>query len=148
MRIAAAPMIGVASRKAYLAASMFESPVRRPPPIDAPEREKPGINAIACAAPTPVASFQPTRSAIRSSGSPASCTGARRRSSSAPYSITPFSIRKTEADVADANTLRSLWSSVSPRIPAGIVPTIRSHASLASVSSGAMSRSRRLRRAP
>ena len=45
-------MIGVASRKANRAASLCESPMSRPPPIVAPEREKPGISAIACAAPT------------------------------------------------------------------------------------------------
>ena len=48
-------MIGVASRNAKRAASLFESPTRRPPPIVAPEREKPGISASACAAPTPTA---------------------------------------------------------------------------------------------
>ena len=35
-------MIGVASRNANRAASLFESPASRPPPIVAPEREKPG----------------------------------------------------------------------------------------------------------
>ena len=45
-------MIGVASRKAKRAASSFERPTSRPPAIVAPEREKPGISAIACAAPT------------------------------------------------------------------------------------------------
>src|SRR5439155_616470 len=83
-RMAAAPMIGVASRKANRAASSFESPIRRPPPIVAPEREKPGISASACAAPTLNAPRQATRRATRTSGSPVSCTGARRRSSSAP----------------------------------------------------------------
>ena len=48
---AAAPMIGVASRKAKRAASLCERPTRSPPPIDAPEREKPGTSASACAAP-------------------------------------------------------------------------------------------------
>ena len=48
---AAAPMIGVASRNAKRAASSFESPASRPPPIVAPEREKPGMSASACAAP-------------------------------------------------------------------------------------------------
>ena len=56
MSSAAAPMIGVASRNAKRAASSFESPASRPPPIVAPEREKPGISASACAAPTPSAS--------------------------------------------------------------------------------------------
>ena len=46
-------MIGVASRKANRAASSFDSPARRPPPIVAPDREKPGISASACADPTP-----------------------------------------------------------------------------------------------
>ena len=39
-------MIGVASRNAKRAASLFESPTQRPPPIVAPEREKPGISAM------------------------------------------------------------------------------------------------------
>ena len=51
-RTAAARMIGVARRNAKRAASLCERPTSRPPPIDAPEREKPGMSAIACAAPT------------------------------------------------------------------------------------------------
>ena len=46
---AAAPMIGVASRNASRAASLCERPTRRPPAIVAPERENPGMSAIACA---------------------------------------------------------------------------------------------------
>jgi hypothetical protein len=64
---AAAPMIGVASRNEKRAASSLESPTSRPPLIVAPERENPGSNAIACAAPTPTASPKPTSRAIRSS---------------------------------------------------------------------------------
>ena len=81
---AAAPMIGVASRKAKRAASSLESPTSRPPAIVAPEREKPGMSAIAWAAPTPSASRQDTRRAMRSSPSPSSAAGALRRSRSAP----------------------------------------------------------------
>src|SRR5213075_1858124 len=54
----------------------------------------------------------------------------------------PFSIRKNAADFGDAKTWRSLFSSRSPRIPAGIVPTTSSHASFASVSAGSIPRSR------
>ena len=57
-------------------------------------------------------------------------------------------IRKNAADCAEANALRSLCSSSSPRMPAGIVPTTNSQPSLASVSSGAISRLRRLRPKP
>ena len=78
-------MIGVASRNAKRAASSLESPTSRPPPIVAPEREKPGISAIACAAPMPSAPRQLTRRAMRASlALGALTTGARRRSRSAP----------------------------------------------------------------
>ena len=83
LRTAAAKMIGVARRNAKRAASLCESPTSRPPPIAAPEREKPGMSAIAWAAPTAPACPQPTVRAIRVSSSSAT-TGARRRSSSAP----------------------------------------------------------------
>jgi len=43
---AAAKMIGVASRNAKRAASLCERPTSSPPPIAAPEREKPGMSAI------------------------------------------------------------------------------------------------------
>ena len=76
-------MIGVASRKANRAASLFERPIKRPPPIVAPEREKPGINASACAAPIPKAPPNVVCFAIRASSSSSTC-GARRRRSSAP----------------------------------------------------------------
>ena len=49
-------MIGVASRNEKRAASSLERPVSRPPPIEAPLRENPGISAIAWAAPMPTAS--------------------------------------------------------------------------------------------
>src|SRR5919197_876895 len=140
-------MIGVASRNAKRAASLFDSPTSRPPPIVAPEREKPGIRASACAVPTPKAPRQPTWRAIRASSSASTCT-ARRRRSSAPKSRKPLRIRKTAAERGEANTCRSLCSSSRPRIPAGIVPTTSSQPSFASTSSGAISRSRRLRPSP
>src|SRR2546430_5320391 len=57
-------------------------------------------------------------------------------------------MRKNAADCAEAKTLRSLCSSSRPRIPAGIVPTTSSQPSFASVSSGAIWRSRRERPRP
>ncbi len=81
-------------------------------------------------------------------GSDVSTTGARRRSRSAPYSITPFSIRKNAADCADANTVRSeSWNS-RPSRPAGTVPTTSSQPSLASWLSGAIWRSTSERHMP
>ena len=62
--------------------------------------------------------------------------------------MNPLTIRKADADAAEAKTPRSLCSSRSPRIPAGIVPTINSQASFASVSAGSIPRSRRLRPRP
>ena len=52
------------------------------------------------------------------------------------------------AEFDEANTLRSLSWSSSPRIPAGIVPTTRSQPSFASVSSGPIPRSRSERPRP
>ncbi len=98
---AAAPMIGVASRNANRAASSFESPAISPPAIVAPDRENPGINASACAAPTPSADRNEIVSATRASASassPSGTTGARRRSTSAPASRNPFRVRKIAAD--------------------------------------------------
>ena len=86
---AAAPMIGVASRNAKRAASSLESPASRPPPIVAPEREKPGSSASACAAPI-ADRLAPARAARRSARrrrAAGSGPGARRRSRSAPSSI-------------------------------------------------------------
>ena len=61
---------------------------------------------------------------------------------------TPFTIRNAAADAAEANSLRSDCSSSRPMMPAGIVPTMRSHPSRASASSGAISRSRSERPSP
>ena len=76
-------MIGVARRKANRAASSFDSPTSSPPAIVAPDREKPGISASACAEPTRLESRQLTCRAMRVSSS-VSVDGARRRSISAP----------------------------------------------------------------
>ena len=70
----------------------------------APEREKPGISASACAAPTPNACGKLTCRAIRVSSS-AAVWGARRRSASAPKSMSPLRTRKNDADCAEAKTL-------------------------------------------
>src|ERR1044072_4220130 len=140
-------MIGVASRNAKRAASLFDSPASRPPPIVAPEREKPGISASAWAAPIPNALSKLSCLAMRASSSTSVC-GARRRSISAPKSRTPFIVRKIAADCGEANTLGGVCSSGRTSIPAGIVPTTSSQASFASVSSGAIPRSRRLRPRP
>ena len=53
-------MSGVASRNAKRAASLCDRPTSRPPPIDAPEREKPGMSAIDWTAPTVNPCPQPT----------------------------------------------------------------------------------------
>src|SRR3954451_7182762 len=66
-RAAAAPMIGVASRNENRAASSFERPTSSPALMGAPEGEKPGSSAIACAVPTQTDSRKPTWRAIRSS---------------------------------------------------------------------------------
>jgi hypothetical protein len=146
-RTAAAPMIGVARRNAKRAASLFERPTSKLPPIVIPEREMPGISAAACSEPTMVASRQLTWRAMRVSSSSA-VSGARRRSASAPKSSRPLRNRKIAADCAEAKTLRSLCSRSKPRIPAGMVPTTSSQPSFASVSSGAMPRSRSERPRP
>ena len=77
---AAAPMIGVASRNAKRAASLFESPTRRLPPIAAPRAREAWDRARA---PAPrrrgTPSRKPTVRAIRVSSSASVC-GARRRS--------------------------------------------------------------------
>ena len=91
---AAAPMIGVASRNAKRAASRWESPTSRLPPIVAPAREKPGMSAIACAAPTanaPAASRPAPQSARRRRRPPAA---PRRRRRSATSRSTPLAIRE------------------------------------------------------
>ena len=45
----------MASRKLKRAASSLESPATRPPPIEKPEREIPGISAAICEEPTATA---------------------------------------------------------------------------------------------
>ena len=67
---------------------------------------------------------------------------------SAPNSIRPLRNRKIAADCGEAKTLRSGCSSSRPSSPAGIVPTTSSQPSFASVSSGAISRSRSERPRP
>src|SRR3954452_24914909 len=133
LRTPAAPMIGVASRKAKRAASSLESPASRPPPMLAPERDSPGISARACAAPIPIAFLKVRLREITSSDwSPCSeRTGARRRRASAPNSMSPLTNRKIAAVSVDANRLRNGCSSSSPSRPAGIVPTTSSQPSFA-----------------
>ena len=135
---AAAPMIGVASRKAKRAASLFERPTSRPPPIVAPEREKPGISASACAAPTPNAcASRPAgrsgcrrrrRSAARGGGAAPRRRAARRSASG-----------RSPPTCGEANTLRSLSSQQRARgSRPGSCPTTSSQPSFASVSSGSI----------
>src|SRR5450759_1887022 len=57
-RTAAAPMIGVASRKLNRAAFSLFNPDNRPPTIDDTDRDIPGLSAAACAVPIPSACFQ------------------------------------------------------------------------------------------
>ena len=147
---AAATMIGVAIRKPNLAASWLLSPTSRPPPIVTPEREMPGISASAWEAPTAADWPQVTRWAIRlsSSASLSGASGARLRRRSAPNSSRPLTIRKIAAIVGEANSLRSGLSSVSPRIPAGIVADDEQPAEPGVGVVGAISRSRSERPRP
>ena len=105
-------MIGVASRNANRAASLFESPTSRPPPIVAPEREKPGISASAWAAPIAERSA-PARPAWRSARRRrSSVCGARRRRQLGAVEEEPVQHQEDRrATRARRSTWRSLCSS-------------------------------------
>src|SRR4051794_21995029 len=143
LRTAAAPITGVASRNEKRAASSLDSPARRPPAMAAPEREKPGSSASACAVPMPAAFLTLSSRTIRSSLNAASLrTGAWRRQRSAANSSSPLRNRNAAAASGEAKTLRSGCSSASPSSPAGTVPMTSSQPSHASASSTPISRSR------
>ncbi len=130
---AAAKITGVASRKPKRAASSFESPASRPPPIEKPEREMPGTSAAACEVPTAIA-WRQLSFARRPSTSPGSRPGRggrRRRRSNSSSSDTPLTIRKAAANCGEANSLRSGSSSSRPMTPTGIVPATSSQPSRA-----------------
>ena len=91
-------MIGVASRKAKRAASLCESPTRRPPAIAAPEREKTGNEGKRLRRADEERGAPATVRAIRASSS-SSVTGARRRIRSARKSSSPFTSGRSPPSV-------------------------------------------------
>ena len=133
---AAAPMIGVASRKAKRAASLCDSPTSRPPPIEAPEREKPGIererlrraDEERCRARRRCARSA-RRRPRRRHAAPGGAAARRRRAAA------PLRIRKIAAVRSATRTPCAASARASARgCPAGIVPTTSSQPSFASAS--------------
>jgi len=131
-------MIGVASRNANRAESLWSSPRARPAPMTTPSRLIPASNALDCATPMTAASryssvrswrppsgFAPSRTA-------SSRTSARRRKRSAPSSKKPLTTRKIAASSGFAVSVRNLCSNARPSTPVGIEATISSHTSRSS----------------
>src|SRR5665213_2341268 len=116
-----AAMIGVAIRNEKCAASVWCSPLTRPPTIAAPEREMPGINAAHCQMPTASAPRQPNAAIGRSA--PGRGDESCWRSHSPSSSRNPLTIRNSAAISGEAKRPRTSFSNRKPIATAGRVAT-------------------------
>ena len=121
LRMAAAPMMGVARRNENRAASLFEAG-KQPaahchPRTGEAGNQRQGLQPIRL----PNALPQPSWCAIRASSSCSTCFDLR-RSSSAPKSRRPFRVKKNAAERGDAKTWRSFARATGPGSRQGLCP--------------------------